>query len=266
MTQDLLTRIDGPVAHITFNRPAVRNAVNQGMLAAMRDFLAGIEQDPKVRCIVLTGAGDHFMAGGDVQGFKATLERSPEQRRADFTARVATAGRLFLQMERMPQPLVVRVRGAVAGAALGFVGAGDFAVCSDNAIFILSHVKIGASPDGASSYYLPRVLGVRKAKELAMLGERLDAAQALALGLATHVVPDAELDARVDALVRKLVEAPAESVRRAKMLMDAALGNTLAQQLKLEAESFAACAATDDFIEGVSAFAEKRAAVFNKQS
>lgn len=264
MTQDLLTRIDGPVATITFNRPAARNAVTQPMLMAMRDFLASIEHDPAVRCIVVTGAGDHFQAGGDVMGFNKSLTEPPEARRADFAQRVTAASSLFLQMERMAQPVVVKVRGAVAGAALGWVAGADFAVCAANSIFILAHVKIGASPDGSSSFHLPRAVGVRKAKELAILGDKVDAADALEIGLATHVVPDAELDAFVDKLVAKIVAAPSESVRRAKLLMDRSLGNTLAQQLQLEAESFAACAATDDFIEGVSAFAEKRAAVFNK--
>ncbi len=264
MTQDLLTRIDGPVATITFNRPAARNAVTQPMLMAMRDFLATIEHDAAVRCIVVTGAGEHFQAGGDVMGFSKSLTEPPEVRRVDFHQRVNAASSLFLQMERMPQPVVVKVRGAVAGAALGWVAGGDFAVCSANSIFILAHVKIGASPDGSSSYHLPRAIGVRRAKALAILGDKVDAAEALAIGLATHVVPDAELDAFVDKLVAKIVAAPSESVRRAKLLMDRSLGNTLAQQLDLEAESFSACSATDDFIEGVSAFVEKRAAVFNK--
>lgn len=266
MSQDLLTRIDGPVATITFNRPAARNAVTQPMLMAMRDFLASIENDSTVRCIVVTGAGEHFQAGGDVMGFSKSMTEPPEARRADFEQRVSAASSLFLQMERMPQPVVVKVRGAVAGAALGWVAGGDFAVCSSNSIFILAHVKIGASPDGSSSYHLPRSVGVRKAKALAILGDKVDAAEALAIGLATHVVPDAELDAFTDKLVAKIVAAPSESVRRAKLLMNRSLSNSLEQQLKLEAQSFAACAATDDFIEGVSAFAEKRAAVFNKSS
>lgn len=264
MTEDLLTRVDGPVASITFNRPAARNAVNHGMLSAMRDFLRSIEQDRAVRCIVLTGAGEHFMAGGDVIGFKEALQRPPEERRQDFENRVLASATLFTQLKRMPQPVVVKVRGAVAGAALGFVAAGDFAVCAQNSLFVLAHVNIGASPDGSSSYFLPRAVGVRKAKELAMLGGRVNSAEALAMGLATHVVADAELDAYVDQLVGRLVAAPAESVRRAKLLMDASLGNSLEQQLILEAQSFAACAATADFIEGVGAFAEKRPAVFNR--
>jgi 2-(1,2-epoxy-1,2-dihydrophenyl)acetyl-CoA isomerase len=265
MTTELLTEIDGPVARITFNRPESRNAANPPMLAAMLEFLQRIEHNSGIRCIVITGAGEHFMAGGDVMGFNKVLELSSAERLATFETRVLAAKPLFEQLARMPQPIVARVRGAVAGAALGFVAGADFVVCGSSAIFILSHVKIGASPDGASSFYLPRVVGVRKAKELAILGEKITAIDALALGLANSVVPDAELDVAVEALVNKIVAAPVESVRRAKLLMDQSLRNSLDQQLRLEAASFAACAATDNFIEGVSAFVQKRAAVFNKQ-
>ena len=264
MTTELLTEIDGPVARVSFNRPEARNATNATMLTAMREFLRSIESDRAIRCIVITGVGDHFMAGGDVMGFNKVLNLGSDERRATFTERILGVAPLFEQLARMPQPIVARVRGAVAGAALGFVAGADFVICGSSAIFILAHVRIGASPDGASSYYLPRIVGARKAKELAILGEKLTAADALTLGLANSVVPDAEIDSAVDALVKKIVAAPSESVRRAKLLMDRSLGNNLSQQLQLEAESFAACAATNDFIEGVSAFAQKRTAVFNR--
>jgi len=264
MGNDLLTAVDGAVARITFNRPEARNAVNQEMLVEMQRFLQGIEHDPRVRCIVMAGAGEHFMAGGDVMGFKETFAKPSHERRAEFEARIGSVAPLFQQIARMPQPIVARVQGAVAGAAVGFVAGSDFAICSQNAIFIVAHVNIGASPDGSTSYYLPRAVGVRKAKELAMLGERLGAQDALEFGLVNRVVPDAELDAAVAALVDKIVAAPATSVRRIKQLIDRSLGNTLDAQLQLEAESFAECAGTDDFVEGVTAFAQKRKPVFNR--
>src|SRR5262245_1992224 len=115
MSNDLLTDIEGAVARITFNRPEARNAVNQAMLVEMQQFLAGIERDARVRCIVLAGAGEHFMAGGDVVGFKETLARPSDERRAEFEARIGSVAPLFLQIARMPQPIVARVQGAVAG-------------------------------------------------------------------------------------------------------------------------------------------------------
>jgi len=264
MTTDLLTEIAGPVATITFNRPALRNAASAAMLARMQEFLLTLQSEPAVRCIVITGAGEHFMAGGDVQAFRETLQRPGAERRAEFAARVQSTAPLFLQLARMPQPIVAKIRGAVAGAALGFVAGADFAICSAGALFILAHVNIGASPDGSSSYYLPRAIGVRRAKELAILGRRVSAEEALTLGLINQVAPDAELDAAVAALVQRIVAAPAESVRCAKALMDQSLRNSLEQQLQLEAECFAQCAASDDFAEGVTAFMDKRPAKFNR--
>jgi 2-(1,2-epoxy-1,2-dihydrophenyl)acetyl-CoA isomerase len=264
MTTELLTEVDGPVATITFNRPALRNAASPAMLARMQEFLLSLQGEQAVRCIVITGAGAHFMAGGDVQAFRETLQLPSAARRAEFAARIQSTAPLFVQLARMPQPVVARIRGAVAGAALGFVAGADFAICSAGALFVLAHVNIGASPDGSSSYYLPRAIGVRRAKELAILGRRVSAEEALALGLVNQVVQDAELDATVSTLVQKIVAAPAESVRCAKALMDQSLRNSLEQQLQLEAECFAQCAASDDFAEGVTAFLEKRPARFNR--
>jgi 2-(1,2-epoxy-1,2-dihydrophenyl)acetyl-CoA isomerase len=204
------------------------------------------------------------MAGGDVIGFREALQKPGPERRSEFEARVQSAAPLFIQMARMPQPIVARVRGAVAGAAVGFVAGSDIAICSDTAIFIVAHVHIGASPDGSTSYYLPRMVGVRKAKELAIFGAKLTAPDALELGLVNRVVPDAELERVAEEVVTAIVAAPATSVRRIKTLMDRSLDNSLERQLQLEAESFAECAATDDFVEGVSAFAEKRKARFNR--
>ena len=264
MTSDVLTETEGPVARIIFNRPAVRNAASMAMLGRIEEFLKEIEPRREVRCIVLSGAGEHFMAGGDVQGFAETLARLGAERRTQFAARIRSTAPLFLQLARMPQPVVAKVRGAAAGAALGFVAGADFAVCSANAVFILAHVNIGVSPDGSSSYHLPRAIGVRRAKELAILGRKVSAQEALALGLVGQVAADEELDSAVSALVARIVAAPAESVRRAKFLMNQSLSNTLERQLELEADCFAECAAADDFAEGVTAFLEKRPARFNR--
>jgi 2-(1,2-epoxy-1,2-dihydrophenyl)acetyl-CoA isomerase len=264
VTDHLLTAIEGPVARITFNRPEVRNAADQEMLVAMRDFLLRIERDPAVRCIVVTGAGEHFMAGGDVGGFSAALAMPNDERRRVYEARIQAGGGLFLVLARMPQPVVASIRGAVAGAALGFVAGADFAICADNSIFVLAHVRIGASPDGSSSYYLPRIIGVRKAKELAILGGRVTAQEAFSLGLVNRVVPDPDVETATAQLVKNIVDAPRTSVQWAKRLMNESLDNTLERQLQLEAEGFSAAAGTDDFAEGVSAFMQKRSPTFNR--
>ena len=266
MSTDLLTSIDGAVARITFNRPEVRNAINSQMLVEMCEFLQRVEHDPDVRCVVLSGAGEHFVSGADIGGFEETLKKPGAQRRSEFESRVQSASGLFLTLARMQQPVIASVQGAAAGAAIGFIAGADFCVCGQSAIFILAHVRIGACPDGSTSYYLPRVLGVRKAKELAMLGNKISAEQARDFGLVNWVVPDTKVDEATEDLVKKIVDAPRLGIQRGKHLINESLDNTLEQQLQLEAESFAECAGTDDFVEGVSAFLEKRDATFNRGS
>jgi len=265
VSDELLTEIDGPIARIIFNRPDVRNAVNQEMMAKMNEFVKLVEHDPNIRCIILTGAGDHFMAGADVNNFSEPLKQSEQERRINFEKRVQTASQLFHSMRRLPQPVISRIRGAVAGAAIGWVAGSDFVIASDNALFVLAHVHIGTSPDGASTYYLPRVVGLRKSIAMGMLGERLSAEDAEKCGLVTRVVPDADLDKETEKLAKKLVNSPRHVLKRVKMMMNQSLDNTLAEQLQLEAESFADCTSKPDFIEGVNAFIEKRKPEFNKE-
>lgn len=259
---ELLTEIDGAVARITFNRPKVRNALTTGMVKTMQEFLKACEHDDRVRCIVMTGAGGHFMAGGDVQGFAKAIDAEPGERRRDFEQRALVAANLFSVIERMPKPIVAKVRGAVAGASVGWVAASDFVLVSDTALFIIAHVVLGTSPDGAVTWHLPRAIGLRKAKEMALLGDRLSAAEAVEYGLANRMVPDAELDAETEKLVDRLANGPTVAIGRTKLLLNQASGNQLERQIQLEAASFGACAGTADFAEGVRAFVEKRGAKF----
>ncbi|MDT3671260.1 MAG: enoyl-CoA hydratase [Aromatoleum sp.] len=261
--QEILTEIDGPIARITFNRPHARNALTAGMVETMREFLKQIEHDPSVRCVVMTGAGEHFMAGGDVAGFGRTLEATPDERRRDFEQRARIAMPLFSVMERLPQPIIAKVRGACAGASVGWVAAADFVLASDTALFIVAHIHLGTSPDGAVTWHLPRSIGLRKAKEMALLGDRLSAQQAVEFGLANRVVPDAALDAETEKLAQRLAAAPSIAIARTKRLLNESAARSLAEQMDLETEYFGVCAATDDFVEGIRAFNEKRKAVFN---
>lgn len=264
MSTDLLTHIDGPVARITFNRPQARNAVNQGMVSAMVDFLGKVAKDESVRCVVLTGAGDHFMAGGDVAGFTDVFSQTPEERRTAFIQRVNNAAPVFRHLLTMPQPVVARVKGACAGAAVGFASCCDFIVAGESALFLVAHIHIGGSPDGATTYALPRKVGTARAMEMALLGGRVSAQQALAFGLVNQLVPDDQLDGATEKLVQQIVSLPASSVRNIKSLINQSMNNTLDRQLELEALAFADCAASPNFIEGVKAFLEKRKPEFNR--
>lgn len=259
---ELLTSIEDGIARITFNRPHARNALTGYMVDTMREFLKTVEHDPAVRCVIITGAGDHFMAGGDVKAFNEVLDMDGEARRRHFEIKASNAVGLFAVMERLPKPIIAKIRGACAGAAVGWAAAADFVLVSDTALFLVAHIKLGTSPDGAVTWHLPRVVGLRKAKEMAMLGDRVLAEEAVAIGLANRMVPDAELDAETEKLARRLAEGPTVAIGRTKQLLNVAAENTLQRQMQLEAEGFGACAVTDDFIDGMRSFAEKRAPVF----
>jgi 2-(1,2-epoxy-1,2-dihydrophenyl)acetyl-CoA isomerase len=159
---------------------------------------------------------------------------------------------------RMPHPVIGQVQGAVAGFGLSLMNACDLVVAADNAYFASAYRAIALTADGGGSWALPRLVGMRRAMEIMLLGERFDARQALEWGLVNRVVPLAELDAAVAATTRSLVDGPRLAIRNAKRLVRESLGRSLSEQLDAEAASFAACAGTPDFAEGIAAFLEKR--------
>lgn len=262
MTDDLLIDVADGVACLTFNRPAARNAISAAMLDGLTDFLLAAETDAAIRCIVLAGAGGHFMAGGDVRNFAETADQTAAQRRAAFEARVHRGNRVFTLLQRVPQPVVASVAGFAAGAGLSFVAAADLAIAAAGARFVLAHVHIGASPDAGASYYLPRSIGMKRAKAMALLGDVADARTAEAMGLINRVVPDADLGTETANLARRLAAGPRRAMAQAKALLDASPGRDLAGQLAAEAEAMGLCAATADFAEGARAFMQKRKARF----
>lgn len=259
---ELLIDIADGVARITFNRPHVRNALTAGMVIGITEFMKECELRDDVRCIVMTGAGGHFMAGGDVQGFAAAIDNPPDVRQRDFENRARSAMALFTVMERMPKPIVAKVRGAVAGASVGWVAASDFVLISDTALFLVAHIALGTSPDGAVTWHLPRSIGLRKAKEMCLLGDRLSAQDAVDFGLANRIVADDQLDEETEKLVRRLANGPTRAIGATKLLLNQAFANSQGMQMELEAQSFGKCAATSDFEEGIRGFVDKRKAVF----
>lgn len=257
MADILFDRADG-VATVTFNRPQARNALTGEMMREFTEFLHSVETDPSLRCVLLQGAGDHFMAGGDVKSFSETIDLTPDQRRQMFEARVQAVAPLLQTMERMPQIMLSAVRGACAGAGLSWVAASDLTLAARSSFFLLAQVKIAASPDGSGSYWLPRAVGLKRAKEIALLADRFSAEDAERWGLVNRVVDDEQFDATVADWVARLAASPATALGATKRLFNQSLNNTLSAQLQLEAESFAACAADADFGEGLQAFIEKR--------
>jgi 2-(1,2-epoxy-1,2-dihydrophenyl)acetyl-CoA isomerase len=254
----LLVADEGGVRTLTLNRPKALNALNRELTLALREAAFAAEHDKAVRCLVLRG-GEHFMAGGDLKWFQEQVSTmSPEAIRVQFEGFIHEVHAMILSLRRMPKPVVASVRGAAAGFGLSLVMACDLALAADSAYFTLAYASIGVSPDGGSTFSLPRMLGLKKAMEIALLADRFDAAAAERLGLVNRVVPAEALDAETAKLAARLAAGPTAVFGRTKALLNESLDNVLEKQLQREAESFAQCAAEADFREGLAAFIGKR--------
>jgi 2-(1,2-epoxy-1,2-dihydrophenyl)acetyl-CoA isomerase len=262
MTQPLLLARDGAVATLTLNRAESLNALDFSLMDALIDAAAEVAADDALRVVVIRGAGKHFMAGGDLKTLAGMLGGEPAERTVRFKRMITRLHSAIEAFHRMPHPVIGRVQGAVAGFGLSLMNACDLVVAADNAYFASAYRAIAQTADGGGSWALPRLVGMRRAMEIMLLAERFDAQQALAWGLVNRVVPLAEADAAVAAMVKSLAGGPKLAIRNAKRLMRESLGRSLSEQLDAEAASFAACAATPDFAEGIAAFLEKRPARF----
>ncbi|MGH8712445.1 MAG: enoyl-CoA hydratase-related protein [Casimicrobiaceae bacterium] len=258
----ILLGLDGAIATLTLNRPDSLNALDLAMMDALAAEASALAADDTVRCVVIRGAGRHFMAGGDIRTFAASLDAAPEERRSDFARIVRRVHGAIETLYRMPQPVVAAVHGAVAGFGLSLMCACDLVVAGDSSYFTSAYRHIGLTPDGGATYALPRIVGVKKAMEIVLLGERFGADEAKRIGLVNRVVPDAELATAAAALAAALAGGPVLAMRNDKRLVNQSLSQTLSAQLDAEASSFAACSATPDFVEGIAAFLGKRSPRF----
>ncbi len=259
---DLLFDLKDHIATLTLNRPEARNALSLEMRTSLRDVLHQIENDDNVRCVVLRGAGDHFMAGGDVKMMSTMIDQPPETLRATFVNRIHDLHPIMFAMRRMPKPIIASVAGAAAGAGVSMALASDLVIADANAYFTLAYCHIGTSPDGSASFHLPRAVGIKKAMEIALLGDRIDAASAQAMGMINFVAPAGTLADETAKLAARLAAGPTHVYGNTKRLFYRSLENEFESQLQLEAELFADCASRADFHEGVTAFVEKRKARF----
>jgi 2-(1,2-epoxy-1,2-dihydrophenyl)acetyl-CoA isomerase len=258
MSDHISLDIQDHIATITLNRPEARNALSLEMRTGLADFMGQVEFDPDVRCVVLRGAGGHFMAGGDVKSFQARQKLPHADRKREVLRGLHLLHYAIYRIRRMAKPVLASVQGAAAGAGVSLMAACDLAVAADDAFVILAYANIGLCPDGSSTFFLPRLLGLRRTLEMTLLPERMDAATAREWGLFNRVVPAAELEAETRALATRLANGPTHAFGRAKALLNASFDNPLEAQLELESAAIADCMTTDDHTEGVNAFVEKR--------
>ena len=251
------------VATFTLNRPKALNSLDESMTKAFVPAIQQIAADASIRVVIVQGAGEHFMAGGDIKGFAATLEASGPERQTHFRDMIHYLHGGIELMQRMPIITVSKVRGACAGFGMSLAIGCDLTIASDDAYFATAYKTIGLTPDGGQSYFLPRLVGIKKAMELTLLSERIKADEAERLGFVNKVVPLAELDATVDKIAQQIARGARGSMAGAKRLIGTSLSNTMSEQLNAEADSFSSCAAKDDFAEGIRAFIEKRHAKFD---
>ena len=262
MGDTIITSVDGSIATITLNRPKVLNALNADLVDDLFHSLSRFENQQNVRCLIIRGNVGHFMAGGDLKSFSEELDREPEERRRYFELFVGKVHPIIQAMRRMPKPIIASVNGAAGGFGMSLMMACDLVVAAENTIFTMAYSNIGTSPDGSSTWFLPRIVGLRKAMELALLADRFDAKEAENLGLVNKVVTAEKLNEYVDKLAERLACGPTHAFGNTKLLLNKSFDSALDSQLQAEAESFADCASTDDFKEGITSFVEKRKAVF----
>lgn len=263
MSEVVRLTVEGRIATMTLNRPEVLNTLNDEMAYALKALTAEVAADDAVRCLILTGAGGHFMAGGDIGYFSECTKMPVAERHPEITKIIATIHEAILSLREMPKPVVACVSGAVAGFGISLMAACDLAVAADNTKFASAYCQLGVSPDGGGTFFLPRMVGDKRAREIMFLGERITAQEALAMGLVNKVVAVDELAAVTGALAQRLANGPRDAIIGSKRLLNSSVNNTLEQHLLAEQQSFAECAMSADFEEGVQAFIEKRPAKFS---
>jgi 2-(1,2-epoxy-1,2-dihydrophenyl)acetyl-CoA isomerase len=256
--QTLGYEVKDAIATLTLNRPDAYNALN---LTLGRDlFHATLEadEDPGVRCIVVTGAGKAFCAGGDVKDFAEAGDRVGVVIKELTTYLHGAVSRLA----RTAKPVIMGINGIAAGGGMSFALAGDLVVAAESAKFTMAYSRIAASPDGSSSYFLPRLIGLRRALELHYTNRVLTAREALDWGLVNRVHPDPEFPGALAGLARELAAGPTLAFGRAKQLFHQSTQESLETQMELEAQAIAASGHTADFQAGVKAFAAKQPVSF----
>jgi 2-(1,2-epoxy-1,2-dihydrophenyl)acetyl-CoA isomerase len=256
--QRLLLERKDRLGRITLNRPEAYNALNLELARELFDAALELDESHQIRVIVLTGAGKAFCAGGDVKEFVKQVTRE-EHHLKELTAYLhMTVSRLV----RSQKPVLMAVNGVAAGGGMSLAMAGDIVVAAESARFTMAYARIGATPDGSGTYFLPRLVGLRRAMEVYLLNRPLTAREAFEWGLVTRVAPDAEFLGVVESLAQELADGPTLAFGAAKVLFHHATHESLETQMEMESEAIVRAGQTEDFRRAVLAFAEKKEPVF----
>lgn len=253
MNQPLNVERRGAVTWLTLNRPGDANSIDVPMAQALLEAVDKAADDPMVRVLVITGAGRMFCAGGDIKAF--TNGGDPA---AAIDAITGPLHRAIVGLSEMPKPLVTLVNGTAAGAGLGLAMLGDIVFAARSAHFTAAYTAIGLTPDAGTSWYLPRLVGLRRATDIVMTNRRVTAEEAERIGLVTRLVDDAHLTVEGERLAGQLAEGAIGSLAGARRLLAEGLGRTLADHLADEALTIARSATGGEGVEGVSSFLARR--------
>ena len=246
--------VDGEIATLTLNRPDAFNAMSPQMIGEMTVAFAWFADRAPLRGLIITGEGRAFSAGGDVTWFRKGVEEEGFDLPSDVRRGAEVLHQGIIDMQRIPYPVVAAVNGPAAGAGFSLALACDIRIAADSAFFAPAYGRIGASPDGGMTYFLPRVVGPSRALEILLTDPNMPAEEAKAEGLVTEVVPADELMDSAREMVCKLAEKAPHYVRMAKLLTGVSLENSLADHLQLERHGIADSMATEDLRAGVTAF------------
>jgi len=242
---------------ITLNRPDCLNAINNALKAELMNAICRANlPDSNTRCILITGAGRGFSSGADLSASIVSEGSDPG------TTLLTTYNPLITEMARSKVPIVCAINGIAAGAGMSIALAGDIVIAGKSAIFLQAFVNIGLVPDAGSSYFLPRLIGTAKANAMMMLGEKIDAQTAEDWGLVYKTVEDSELMTEAMNIATKFASGPSVAYNSIRRLIRESQTNSLTEQMSLEAESQRKCSQSEDFLEGVTAFVQKRDANF----
>jgi 2-(1,2-epoxy-1,2-dihydrophenyl)acetyl-CoA isomerase len=252
--ENLNFEVKDGLARLTLNRPKAANSFNIDLVREFLEAATICADDSSIRAVLLTGAGRFFSAGGDLKNFAAAEDQIPKL--VSETADALHAA--ISKFARMNAPVVAAVNGPAAGAGMSLVCMTDIALAAESAFFSMAYTAAGLAPDGSSTYFLPRIVGIRRARELMLSNRRLSAAEAHELGIVERVVPDADLMAEAEKIALALANGPTLAFGAVKKLLLASQNAQLEDQLDAETRAITAMTRTSDAREGIAAFREKR--------